>query len=469
MSESAGPNKLTPALRAALEALAMVRDGRARLNGLLSVAEEQRPDLGWDALMLGELLAEAMRQGLVYQDQGAWVIAQQGRDLLQQLSTDDEQRDDPSAADNWRGAPFDPASLKVTTVNDPVFSVLDQIKNGMIWLQPAFQRNFVWNATRQSQLIESILLRIPLPAFYLDATSNSRSQVMDGLQRLSTLDAFCNKKTLKLKGLRYLQHFESAGFDDLPASMQQLILHQTRLTMHTIQTDTPRWVRFEVFSRVNTGGLTLTAQEIRHALYQGKATQLLRQLAEDDTFQRVTTRSISPLRMDDRECVLRFLAFSLYDYTSFRNVDDPNAPANLDDLLNQTMEDLNQLPDFTIEQQAEIFRDSLTKAAAIFDRQAFRKLSIDQLDRDKLQGGEIVWNSSKRSPISKPLFEAWMVLLRPYSLQELAKYRTQLVRGFVELLSDNEFAIAISLGTGSRRNILYRFGQIEQLLQRVMV
>lgn len=469
MSAHPADSDMNPALRAALEALAMVRDGRARLHSLLSVLEDQNPDLSWDLVILKDLFDGAAAKGLVYRDDGAWAITQQGRSTLQQLSTEVEERDDPDGETNdWSGAPFDPSTLHVQTHTDPVFSILERIRKGMIWLQPAFQRNFVWDTVRQSQLIESILLRIPLPAFYLDATDSYRSQVMDGLQRLSTLDAFCNKKTLKLTGLRYLKHFEQATFDALPASMQQLILHDTRLTLHTIQSETPRWVRFEVFRRVNTGGLTLTAQEIRHALYQGKATVFLRQFAEDDDFLRVTTRSISSLRMDDRECILRFLAFNLYDYGLFRQTGATGTPANLDDLLNRTMEDLNNLSDVMVEQLGDVFRDSLRKAEALFGQQAFRKLTWSQLDREAFDRHEIVWNPGRRSPISKPLFETWTVLLRPYSMEDVTKHRAVIIRAFLDRFERTDFVTAITLGTGSRTNIVTRFEAVERLLRETI-
>jgi hypothetical protein len=468
--------------RAALETLATVRDGRAKLTALHSLLEQTRPDVTLDVADLSESLNGASRRGLAVFAESSWSITDRGRELLQRLSTEPEQRDSASAdAERWRGAPFDPGGLSVQTVTDPVLAVLAQIKSGRIYLQPAFQRNFVWDTARQSRLIESIMLKLPLPAFYLDEMPDKRRQVMDGLQRLSTLNAFCNKKELRLKGMRYLAQYEGMGFDDLPAGMQQLILDDTRLTMHIVQSQTPDRMRFEVFYRVNTGGLTLTAQEIRHALYQGKATQLLRQLADDDVFKRVTGNSISSLRMDDRECVLRYFAFKLYGYRFFNDKEDPDPPRNLDDLLNKTMVALNSSSNVMIETYADTFLHSLQKAELLFGPFAFRKLDVAgqaklsdgtsdslHISLPQLEAGEVVWKSGRRSPINKPLFEVWTVLLDRYDLDELRTNHVEIIRRFLALLADDNFNNAITYATGSPLTIAERFSRVEKLLEDVL-
>ncbi|EFO82007.1 hypothetical protein OSCT_0156 [Oscillochloris trichoides DG-6] len=482
MSIEESNTELDEPTRAILENLATVRDGRAKLKALHGLLEQNRPDLLLDEIELSERLSGASRRGLSIFSEGQWVITERGRDLLQRLSTEPEQRNGDSESALWEGAPFDPGSLSVSTVNDPVMAVLAQIKSGRIFLQPAFQRNFVWDAVRQSRLIESIMLRIPLPAFYLDEMSDNRRQVMDGLQRLSTLDRFCNQKRLQLTGLRYLTQYEKMRFDDLPVSMQQLILEDTRLTLHIVQAQTSDMVRFEVFYRVNTGGLTLTAQEIRHALYQGKATTLLRNLAEHAVFTRVTGNSISALRMDDRDCILRYFAFKLYGYNVFQRGDERNPPRNLDDLLNKTMISLNSYSDVGIETFSAVFLESLEKAALLFGPFAFRKIDYSgqsihsdgtrdslHINLAALAKGEVQWKADgRRSPISKPLFEIWTVLLERYRREELRTHHAEIVRRFLDLLADNEFNDAITYTTGSPIMIARRFGRVERLLEEII-
>lgn len=398
-----------------------------------------------------------------------WELSEAGANLLARASTEQEDlgEDDP--------LPFDPADIRFDPGQDSVFSILQQIEDGAIIVKPKFQRNFVWDIVRQSQLIESILLRIPLPPIYLSAERDDTLVVMDGLQRLTTLYRFCKEKQLKLHGLRYMKELEGLNYDQLPLNQRQVLLHRTRLNLYTITSSTPKEVRFEIFQRVNRGGLTLNDQEIRNALYQGPATDLLNFLATSAAFHRVTTNSISPRRMDDHECVLRFLAFTLYPYTNFQSSADSKAPRNLDSLLNQTMEALNTLSDQRRIELGAAFVTGLHNAEAIFGPLAFRKISLNSFDRDHLhKTGEYRWNGGKRSPISKPLFEIWTVLLQDRNPDDVQRSRNVLIEGFLGLLNTESstnaesFTRAISLGTGSRSTIQTRFQSVQDLLNEVL-
>jgi len=327
-----------------------------------------------------------------------------------------------------------------------VFQVMRKIDLEEIELNPEFQRKFVWNQTRQSRLIESILLRIPLPSFYLDATDEGRWLVVDGLQRLNTMHHFYKGK-LQLTNLEYLEELEGKTFADLPRSWQRQIEDQTELNLYIIQPETPPFVKFMIFSRVNTGGLVLTQQEIRHVLFQGRATTYLAELAELPEFLSATSNSISPLRMDDRECVLRFLAFHINPYTTFRS-------QSFDSFLSEMMGWLNKTPESELAELREHFCDAMIKARRMFDRYAFRKM---------------YQRHGRRTQISKPLFEAWSVLLQPRPLELLEKRRERIIDGFIEQMNHNiAFNKAISYGTGNPTAVSTRFQTIEKLLDEAL-
>lgn len=388
-----------------------------------------------------------------------WTITPEGRAYARQISIEPEELVDISETDEAlepKGAPFNPALIKVDVDQMHIYHALKLIREQRLVLQPEFQRNFIWDEVRQSRLIESILLRIALPAFYLDAPREDTYVVIDGLQRLKTLDRFCNEKSLKLTGLEYLREFENHGFSDLPSHMRSR-LEETRLTMHIIRPETPLQVKFIIFRRINTGGLVLTNQEIRHALYQGndgRASRLLKNLAESPEFLDATDRSISPRRMDDRECVLRFLTFVRYPYEQFGRNMSVGEPPNLDGLLNRTMADLNALPFEEHDRLKEVFRDSMCKAHLVFGRHAFRK---------------IYGRNQKRQPISKPLFEVWSTLLRDWPIEILEQRREQLIDGFIEIMHhDFDFIKSISYGTGSVRAVKYRFDRINRMLRETL-
>src|SRR5262249_22335011 len=150
-----------------------------------------------------------------------------------------------------------------------------------------------------------------------------------------------------------------------------------------IQPDTPARVKFTIFTRINTGGLVLTAQEIRHCLFQGPATKMLATLADTPEFISATTNSISSKRMDDRECVLRFCAFHLTPYTQYE-------ASNWDGFLSQAMIQINQMSEKSRVLLQNNFLDSMVKAKSVFGPYAFRKIEEP---------------SRSRYPINKALFE----------------------------------------------------------------
>ena len=204
--------------------------------------------------------------------------------------------------------PFDPTTIKIDTKNITVDLIIRRIERKEIDLNPDFQRNSgIWDRTRQSRLIESLLLRIPIPVFYMAADSRDNWQVVDGLQRLDTLKSFVLDRQLKLQRLEYLK-FDECSYDDLTRPMQRRI-EETQLYCHIIQPGTPPEVMFNVFNRINTGGKPLLPQEIRHALNPGMARDFINALAKEPAFLDATNKSVSPKRMADRECALRFVAF----------------------------------------------------------------------------------------------------------------------------------------------------------------
>ena len=190
-------------------------------------------------------------------------------------------------------------------------------------------------------MIESLLIRIPLPAFYMDGSDESKWLVVDGLQRLSTLKSFVIDKNVAAHRTRVSQaNVKAKKFDQLPRNLQRRIL-ETQVTVFLIQENTPPEVKFNIFKRINTGGLPLSSQEIRHALNQGKASILLQRSSESAEFRTATNEGIRDDRMGDRECVLRVLAFMRTPYQEYKS-------KIIDAFLNQCMIDLNQLPDTEI-------------------------------------------------------------------------------------------------------------------------
>jgi Protein of unknown function DUF262 len=347
--------------------------------------------------------------------------------------------------------PFDPTKIRVDTKPMTIDLLLSRIAHQELDLQPGFQRKAgIWSEGVQSRLIESILIRIPLPAFYMDATDEDKWLVVDGLQRLTTLKRFVLDKTLVLQGLEFLTQLNGKGYDALPRNLQRRIA-ETQVTVYLIEKGSPDEVKFNIFKRINTEGLPLSTQEIRHALNQGKAAQLLAELANSQEFQRAVDNGIRDDRMADRECVLRFLAFTITPYTKY--------DADFDGFLNRTMARLNKLSDQELDNLSCQFKRAMLAARDIFGRDAFRKRYQE---------------TAPRMPINKPLFESWSVNLSHLTddqLQVLKMRKDVLRKKFIDLMNDRNlgFNEAISLSTGSKMKVQLRFSAIEQLIKEVLL
>ena len=134
--------------------------------------------------------------------------------------------------------------------------------------------------------------------------------IVDGLQRLSAFKDFWVTKSLILQGLQFLPYLEGKSVDDLDRTQIRRI-KSLKVTVNTLRKGTPTNVKFVIFQRVNTAGIPLTPQEMRNALYQGKATGLLKRMAQAESFKQATGYRVNNRRMADCDFSNRFIAFYL--------------------------------------------------------------------------------------------------------------------------------------------------------------
>lgn len=200
-----------------------------------------------------------------------------------------------------------------------VQELLRMLKDGEISVAPVYQRQFRWDPERCSELIESLLLGIPIPNLFMATNNDSTWEVVDGVQRLSSIVKFAGGDELRaklnlgdkliLENLKKINKFNGAGFDDLPPSIQ---LHfRTRpLKVVTLNDKSDKIVRIDLFERLNTGGIELTNQEIRDCVFHGEFANLLDKLGKDKNFKTVLLLTKKQEGDGTREeCVLRYFAF----------------------------------------------------------------------------------------------------------------------------------------------------------------
>ena len=345
--------------------------------------------------------------------------------------------------------PFNPEDIDVVTRMMTVDLLLSRARSGMVDLQPEFQRRWgIWDQRRQSRLIESMLLRIPLPNLYAAEDDNERWEIVDGIQRLSTIARFIepaitNDTPLKLTDLEYLHDIEDRSFFELPPKLK-LRLRETELVIHLIRRGTPPDVKFNIFARINTGGMVLSSQELRHAITPGPARALLEAWSKLPEFVQATDYSVRSIRMDDREIVLRYLAFKLSGPEKYKQAD-------MDGFLIRAMKTINGLPKANLDSLKRDFQAAMKASREIFGNDAFRK-------RYTL--------GASRLPINKALFESVSVnlaLLPPDRRKQLVLQKDNVRVGFVELCQNRDFDSSISQGTGDPIKVQRRFAMIKTL------
>ena len=282
-----------------------------------------------------------------------------------------------------------PAKVKITRDQFSLFQLKRKSESGRkeIIIDPDFQRLFVWGSKEKSELIESILMGIPLPVLYLFEQNDGKLQVVDGRQRLTAIFQYMNNE-FALSDLKILPEEKGKKFSDL-SPMMQGIIEDFQMTVYKIQPPTPENVKFDIFDRVNRGGKKLNHQEMRNALHQGKSTELLRELSESEEFHRATGDAVKPERMKDRYIILRFLAFLMY-YEKWNEIRNIEYKSDIDDFLAKIMDSINEFTEDRIDSLKQIFRRSMKNCYDVLGEDAFRFSKGD---------GE------KKLPINMALFE----------------------------------------------------------------
>lgn len=335
--------------------------------------------------------------------------------------------------------PFNPNKIKVRSQPITIDAMVERIRHGEIDLSTKFQRKEgLWDDEKQSRLIESILIRFPLPVFYFDGSNNDKWLVIDGLQRLTALKRFMVTKELRLTGLEYLA-LNGKKWDDFDRPQQRQI-NETQLQSYVLEEGEEN-VKFNIFKRINTGGLTLSSQEIRHAMHQDVAA-FLETMAESAEFLQATSNRIGKDRMQDRDFVNRFLAFYLQNYEiDYTREDD------LDSFMNKALVKLAKLNETEKNDLLDKFKQSMLFSYQMFGAFAFSK-------------------QQKPNIINKALFEVISVAFaklneeqRKLLFENKSKFRTDLYKIIVE-----RFKNSLSSGTGGQSNVHLRHREFNNLI-----
>jgi len=331
-------------------------------------------------------------------------------------------------------------TVLIRNENRTVFDVLRRIEKEMFIMDPDFQREFIWDQNKQSKLIESVLMRIPLPVFYLAENEAGKMIVVDGLQRLSTFQNFVqNKLRLKLPDQKDLN---KKTFEQLSPKLQNRI-EDCNLILYLIDVKVPEQAKLDIFERVN-GGVPLTRQQMRNCLCMGQATRFLKKEAGTKLFKNATGKSLNAKTMRDREFVNRFCAFQIQTVNEYKG--------DMDDFLAKCLKQMNTFDSEKMNLLSEEFHRTLQNNFEIFGQHAFRKHTKDK---------------STRSVLNASLWDVMTTGFSKYSLEEIKQKKELLQNKFWKLMDDPEFIDSITIGPNNLNKVRTRFQKVEIMMQEV--
>ena len=366
------------------------------------------------------------------------------------INIEAEEKEQDENTDNYPNL-----SIKIEQAQYSIFELKRKYDKDRICIDPDFQRNLVWTNKQKSELIESVIMQIPLPLIYLAENEDGKLVVVDGRQRLTTFFQFLDNE-FRLKDLKILPQINGMNFNELEEShlysRYVTIIEDTQLVVQIIKYPTKDRVRFDIFDRVNRGGTPLNKQEMRNALYQGNATKLLDELSKMKSFKDATGGAISPKHMKDKYVILRALCF----YLLWRgNILDKNKKrmeyrSDMEELLGAGMNLFNKMDLNSIFLLKQLFDRTMTRAYQCLGKDGFR----------------IPSNGKIRRPISMTLFETLFYYFTCFDKTSVSKKKKK--KGVVELLQDEEYLRSLQHSVDSSVNVKKRFGKVKEKYKEII-
>lgn len=374
-------------------------------------------------------------------------------------------QDEDKSGSDLKMKPWNPNDIRITTKNFTIREIYTQIQEEPnqeieLDLAPDFQRSFVWNIKQQIRLIESILLGIPLPAFYFNQDKDGAQQVIDGVQRLTTIKLFMSDQLeLKEEHLEYLGPLKGSTFSTLDTATKRRF-DRTQIVAHVIEPQTPDDVKYDIFNRVNTGGSPLTAQEIRHCMSKSRSREFLRELVESDSFDQAMGKFFlsknldgewvhDSKRMADREMVLRFCAFYIEPLEEYAKASSLDAF-----LLDFSRWIDHKAKPADLKKLQIAFEQAMQNCYQVFNKGAFRR-----------------WDPNTPSPrgrINRAIFESQALALADYKPEIVITKKMAIQKALRALFSDSVYDTAVSSGTGSYQKVKDRIIKPRQALEKIL-
>lgn len=345
-----------------------------------------------------------------------------------------------------------------TELGDPeIESLHGKYKRDKLIVQPDFQRQFVWDSTKASRLIESALLGIPIPVIYISQQPDNKEYVIDGQQRLTSFFSFIDGKfpdgtDFKLNGLKVFRELNGQRYGALGDTLQDVIRYFKVRTI-TFKKESDEDLKFEIFERLNTGSVSLNDQELRNCIYRGRFNVLLKELSRDADFTFLLGLKKPDKRMKDMELVLRFAAFHHATYLNYKSP--------MKNFLNGEAEKYREIGKDEEHQLHSAFKNACQIIRSVFGETAFKRFYKGS---EKSPGGH--WEPKK---FNASLYDILMYTFAREDKNVVYQNLGAIREALIFLMTDNqEFINSIELSTSSLQAITKRFDIWRIALQDVI-
>ena len=347
--------------------------------------------------------------------------------------------------------------LLIDKVDPSIEALYAKYTRHKLILQPEYQRKFVMKSQVASRLIESILLDIPLPIVYFAEEDDRSWSVIDGQQRLTSIISFIQGKFLydnkpfKLSGLNVLTELNKKSFAELSDEYQEKILG-TSIRSIVIKNESNDDIKFEIFERLNTGSIPLNEDEIRNTVYRGKYMNLLKELEENETFDKLVNKPNFKNRMLYRGMILRFFAFYEKSYINYK--------PSMKQFCNKHLKRFRNMDDDQIEEYKEVFKNAISCVNSVFSENAFRRMIKEE------NSNNFVWAKTR---INMSLFDIQMYGFTRYKKEDIIRHSEEIRESMYNLMTTNQdFIDAIETRTSNTDMVNRRFKMWMDILDKIM-
>ena len=350
-------------------------------------------------------------------------------------------------------------TVKTQNIEYDLETLVKKIKNGIIKLNPEYQRNHRWDNKTSSKLIESLILNIPIPTIYISQDIDvdeevdkdiSRYSVIDGQQRLTAIYDFMNN-SYALEELEVLEPLNGSYYKDLPPFLIRRLEERTIKCLR-IDSTLDSQVKYDIFERLNSGSVELTSQELRNAIYRGPFNALIKELAKNKVFlklmnidENASDENNRVKKMEDVECVLRFFSFDNGRFNEMKK--------SFKKHLSEQMELLNEKSPEELDDMRTHFLEVMNTIDSRFPKYPFAKY--------KVESSELKITSK----FNNSVFDALSISVSMNMTEGILKIDPTTIDNYYKLFFDEKFNASISGSTNDKSKIVYRIERVRGVLR----